>query len=196
MANVIDIVDDRIKEGKWNEKREALLTRLFDIFKEIHKDKKWIKETRQQSFLWERKRDEIVDAIEKNDVWTTKSTKSKVYRLIALWFKTFHKQNKSEIEYYSKIADRLNLEIREQESENKLDEQEEKWFATHQTLLEVLKYLKLTVNENTSGSDYAIRNKMNQYLLLALLVLQPPLRTDFYTTFPIIKQNNCFLHRT
>ena len=114
---------------------------------------------------------ELMGIIEKNENWND-SSKEGLYFMIARYL-----YNKKNNDRYVKIYSRKGFEIMEKnkkkEEKNELDAKEMEAYKEHDYFVNILKTHQ--VDPDDIKDHYS-------YLLLSLLVLQPPLRTSFYSS--------------
>lgn len=120
---------------------------------------------------------DLRDIIQDNHKWG-KSAKEGLFFMIARWLSLNKPELGKEIKNFKQLGYGLHLEINAKEMENKLSPKEKQSFKS----LEY--YCKILEQSNTKEVDRIGHFKR---LLLAMLVLQPPLRTSFYTDAKVIR---------
>ena len=114
----------------------------------------------------------LIKAIKDNSKWGA-SSKESIYFMIARWFEVNDPKN-NEIEYIKKLGFDIKHKRDEEEGENELDEKEKMHYRDHKYFTNILN------NIDVSKINSLIEH--SKYLLLMLLVKQPPVRTNFYIT--------------
>jgi hypothetical protein len=106
-------------------------------------------------------------------------SKEGLYFMIARWLDN-HETNKRYVKIYQTLGHDLMIKNKEKENKNEMDEKEEENYRDHEYFINIIDKLK-DDNDMSKSQHY-------KYLLLNLLVFQPPLRTSFYTTCRIIRK--------
>lgn len=119
---------------------------------------------------------ELVKLIKDNASWSD-SSKESIYFMIARWYEV-HDPSNINIPMFKQLGYDLKKKKDDIEGENKLDSKEEGNFQNHSFFKNLLDNIK--IDEISTISEHY------KYLLLALLTLQPPLRTSFYTSAKFI----------
>ena len=123
----------------------------------------------KDTFIEDHKR-ALSGMIEKNPNWQD-SSREGIYFMVARYL-----YNRNNNDRYVKIYQTLGFDImkktKEKEEKNELDPKEVINFRDHDFFLNIL--------NNSEDSDNI--SEHYKYLLLSMLVLQPPIRTSFYTT--------------
>jgi predicted fused transcriptional regulator/phosphomethylpyrimidine kinase len=135
----------------------------------------------KETFIQDHKK-ELFKLIRDNKDWKD-GTKEGYFFTVAR--KLFNINNKDRYtKLFSDAGFQLMQTTKEKEGNNELDEKEQENFRTHQYFLNLISTLETTTN--ISKTEHL------KQLLLKLLVLQPPLRTSFYTSAIITnsKQDN------
>ena len=131
----------------------------------------------QDTFMNDEKR-KLVDIIEKNPKWGD-SNKMALFFTIARWL--FNNNNEERyVKIYSQKGYELQMKIKKITEDNTLDEKEMENFRDYEYFENILKNKEVGT---TLREHY-------QHLLLACLILQPPLRTGFYTTARLLEKAN------
>ena len=142
---------------------------LFNYYKQLYPD------AEIETFIDINKKS-LMSLIEKNENWKDGSREGLLF-MIARYL-----HNKGETRYnkmYSETAHNLTLKIRAHEEHNELDEREEANFRTHE-------FFETLIN-NINIEDISTIEQHYKYLLLNMLVYQPPLRTSFYSTAKFLR---------
>ena len=113
--------------------------------------------------------------IENNKNWAN-TTKEGIFFMVAKYLKASNDPRYGKL-YSQKGYDFL-MENRKKESKNKQDDKEIENYRSHEFLLNVI--------DNINPESITTKKTHLQYLLLNMLVLQPPIRTDFYVTCKFI----------
>jgi hypothetical protein len=156
----------------WSENDEKKYTWLYNYIVKLYPNT----EIDEFEYIDKYKR-KLMSIIENNESWGDSSKEGLLF-MIAKYLKNFG--NKKYSSLYSEKGFEYLLKNRSKENQNKQTEKETINYRDHEYFINILKNIK-TNDIQTKIGHY-------QYLLLSLLVLQPPLRTDFYT--------NCILTRT
>ena len=122
------------------------------------------------------KKRHIMSYIENNVFWSL-STKKAYLFMCARWLLLHNSEKYSKM--YSQAAYNLKINIEKIENNNEMDLKEKenmRDYSYFTTILNSIDYKLIT--------DY---NKHLEYLILSLLILQPPVRTSFYTSCKIIR---------
>lgn len=134
---------------------------------------------------------ELMGIIDKNKNWSD-SSKEGLYFMISRYL-----YNKNNTERYVKIYSRKGFELMQKtkakEELNELDDKEKENYKEYEYFVNILKNKPV---EPTLSGHY-------EYLLLSLLVLQPPLRTSYYSSAQLLetldrnngKDNYIYLNR-
>ena len=126
------------------------------------------------TFIEDKKR-AIMSQIENNINWKD-TTKEAVLFMVAKYLKLSNYPKYGKL--YSQKGYEYMIKNRDNENENKQDEKEIENYRSHEFLLNTI--------DNIKPEDIATKKGHLQYLLLNMLVLQPPLRPDFYLTASFI----------
>jgi hypothetical protein len=145
------------------------------------------KTTNKDNYLTKLSTNILINAIHQNKTWGD-SSKESLYFMVARWFE-INDKNK-DIDYIKKIGYNIKQKRDDEEGENELDEKEKINYRDHEYFINIL-------NNITAIKTY---QEHREYLLLMLLVKQPPVRTSFYTSakFVInkldIKEKNNYIY--
>ena len=152
----------------WSKADESRYSMLYSYLKTKFKD------LDEFTFIDEKKRG-IMSLIENNNNWADK-TKESIFFMVAKYLKASNDLRYGKL-YSQKGYDYL-LSNRAIENENKQDPKEIENYRSHEFLVNVI--------DNISPESIKTKKAHLQYLLLNMLVLQPPIRTDFYITAKFI----------
>ena len=159
----------KITKKPWTEQHIKKYNWLYKYYKQLHP------EALQDNFIDLNKK-ALMTLIEKNENWKDGSKESLLF-MIARYL-----HNKGEWRYskiYSAKAHEITLKIRDNEDHNKLDLKEEQNFRSHDFFIDILNNWRVDQISTLTGHY--------KYLLLAMLVYQPPLRTSFYSTAKFLR---------
>ena len=159
----------KIIKKPWTEAHIKKFNWLFKYYKQLYPDAK------QENFIDINKRS-LMGLIENNLNWKDGSKEGLLF-MIARYL-----HNKGETRYnklYSEKAHNLTLKLRAHEDNNLLDEKEQANFRSHE-------FFENLIN-NINIDDIKTKEQHYKYLLLNLLVFQPPLRTSFYSTAKFLR---------
>jgi len=163
----------------WSKQHEQKKTMLFNYLVKtlsnvnINKD----------SYIMDMKSN-LLNIIDGNVKWG-ESTKKGMYFMVSR-FLDINAPNDELIKTYAQKGFDLNQKIDNETKENKLDEKEEDNFKTKDYFLNILNNLNFS-------KEKQLYNSHLKQLLLCFVVLQPPMRTSFYTSALFItnlKDNN------
>ena len=162
----------KIIKKPWTEAHIKRFNWLFQYYKQLYPDAK------QENFIDINKRS-LMGLIENNLNWKDGSKEGLLF-MIARYL-----HNKGETRYnklYSEKAHNLTLKLRAHEDNNLLDEKEQANFRSHE-------FFENLIN-NINIDDIKTKEQHYKYLLLNLLVFQPPLRTSFYSTAKFLRSKS------
>ena len=114
----------------------------------------------------------LVKAIQNNKSWGM-SSKEGIFFMIARWFEVNDPKN-GEISYLKTLGFDIKTKRDEDEGENQLDEKEKEHYRDQDYFTNILNHID--PNKLNNLAEHL------KYLLLMLLVKQPPVRTNFYVT--------------
>ena len=157
---------------EWSKSHEKLYSMLFNYYKTIKPN------IDEFTFIEDNKR-HLKSVIENNEKWGSGSKES-LYFMVGRYLEKFDNKNIKYVKIYKQAGYDIMLLNRQKENNNKQDDKEIENYKSHEYFLNIL---------NTTNEDY-IKTKIRhfQYLLLNLLVLQPPLRTSFYITSKFLRK--------
>jgi len=160
----------KAKNNDWSKQHEKLYSMLYNYMN------KNFKNINEYSFINENKR-QLMSIIEKNNNWGS-SSKESLFFMIAR-FLMIDNPNDKYVKLYQEAGFKLLQENRAKENENQQDEKEIENYKPHNYFIDIL--------NSVNVDDIQTKIGHYQYLLLALLTYQPPLRTNFYVTAKIIR---------
>ena len=152
----------------WSANDESRYSMLYSYLKTK------IKDLDEFTFIEDKKRN-IMSQIENNKNWA-ETTKEAIFFMVAKYLKASNDPRYGKM--YSQKGYEYMMENRKKENENKQDPKEIENYRSHDFLLNVL--------DNIKPENLTTKKANLQYLLLNLLVLQPPLRPDYYLTTKFI----------
>jgi hypothetical protein len=120
----------------------------------------------------------LVKAIQKNKSWGS-SSKEGIFFMIARWFEVNDLTPNNEIDYIKKLGFDIKTKRDEEEGENKLDEKEQEHYRDHEYFIKILNDIDPHKLNSSPQASLGMAEHL-KYLLLMLLVKQPPVRTNFY----------------
>jgi len=160
----------KAKNDDWSKQHEKLHSMLYNYMN------KNFKNINEYSFINENKR-QLMSIIEKNTNWGA-SSKESLFFMIAR-FLMIDNPNDKYVKLYQEAGFKLLQENRAKENENQQDEKEIENYKPHNYFIDIL--------NSVNVDDIQTKIGHYQYLLLALLTYQPPLRTNFYVSAKIIR---------
>ena len=160
----------KTKNNDWSKHHENLYSMLYNYMN------KNFKNINEYSFINENKR-QLLSIIEKNTNWGA-SSKESLFFMIAR-FLMIDNPNDKYVKLYQEAGFKLLQENRAKENENQQDEKEIENYKPHNYFIDIL--------NSVNVDDIKTKIGHYQYLLLALLTYQPPLRTNFYVSAKIIR---------
>ena len=160
----------KAKNNEWSKQHEKLHSMLYNYMN------KNFKNINEYNFINENKR-KLMSIIEKNTNWSP-SSKESLFFMIAR-FLMIDNPNDKYVKLYQEAGFKLLQDNRAKENENKQDEKEIENYRPHDYFIDILNSINVD-NIQTKIGHY-------QYLLLAILSYQPPLRTNFYVSAKIIR---------
>jgi len=159
---------------EWSKQNEKNYTWLYNYIKTIYKDI----DNDDFEFVDKYKR-QIMSLIENNEKWSDNSKQVLLFT-VAKYLKLFG--NKKYADLYSKKGHEYMEKNIKHENQNKQDEKEIENYRNHQ-------YFENILNNINYDEIKSIKSHY-EYLLLSLLVLQPPIRTSFYTTAKFLRKKD------
>lgn len=161
-----------MKNNKWSKSHEKLYSMLFNYYKTV---KPQIDEF---TFIEDNKR-YLKTAIEQNDNWSN-SSKESLFFMVARYLENFDNKNEKYIKIYKQAGYDLMQLKRKEENNNLQDEKEIQNYRSHEYFLNIINNIKY--------EDIKTKISHFQYLLLNMLIYQPPLRTNFYITSQFLRK--------
>jgi hypothetical protein len=156
------------KNITWSKNDKSRYSMLYSYLKTK------IKDLDELTFIDEKKRG-IMSQIENNKNWAD-TTKESLYFVVAKYLKLSNDLRYSKL--YSQKGYDMMMENRKRESRNKQDDKEIENYRSHEFLLDVI--------DNITPETITTKKTHLQFLLLNMLVLQPPIRTNYYITAKFI----------
>ena len=159
-----------MKDKNWTIHHEKLYSMLLKYYKTLDEN------IDENTFINDKKR-YLMSIINNNNNWGD-SSKEGLFFMIARYL-IIDNPNDKYVKIYQQLGYDLLQKNRNKENENQQDEKEKENYRTHEYFINLL---------NSINPD-EIKTKLGhyQYLLLSLLVLQPPLRTSFYINSKFIR---------
>ena len=159
-----------MKDKNWSIHHEKLYSMLLKYYQTLDDN------IDENTFINDKKR-YLMSIINNNNNWGD-SSKEGLFFMIARYL-IIDNPNDKYVKIYQQLGYDLMQKNRNKENENQQDEKEKENYRTHEYFINLL---------NSINPD-EIKTKLGhyQYLLLSLLVLQPPLRTSFYITCKFIR---------
>lgn len=117
----------------------------------------------------------LISIINKNTNWSD-SSKESIFFTVARWLE-LNKPTDNFIKQFKELGYKLKVKRDEQEGENQPDQKEKENIQPFDYFINILNDIK--------PDEIISRVKHYEYLILALLTLQPPVRTSFYTSAKI-----------
>lgn len=159
----------------WSKNNEKRLIWLFNNISKPHTNIKlnptWNKDN-YLKYIDIKKLEPIIEATQ----WGI-STKAAAYFTISKYLQINDPKNIN-IDYIKNIAYKLKIEIQEKDGDNKLDGKEQEHYRPQNYFRDIL--------DNIDVSKIKSPKKHYEYLLLSLLILQPPVRNNFYISASFI----------
>ena len=156
----------------WSAAHEKKYSMLYNYYKTI-------KPTIDEFTFIENNKRHLQSIIEKNDKWGN-STKEGLYFMVARYLENFDNKNIKYVKIYKQLGYDLMQLNRKKENNNLQDEKEIENYRTNEYFINLLNNIKPDEIKTKIGHY--------QYLLLNMLVLQPPLRTSFYITAQFLRK--------
>ena len=160
----------KAKKLPWSETHKKNLSWLFNTYKETHPD------ANKETFIDINKRS-LMTFIEKHEAWGDGSKEAHLF-MVARYL-----NNKNPLDAYSKRYSaegyKLMMKNRNKEDDNQLDAKELLSYRSHEFFEALI--------EDIDTTTITTKEEHMKYLLLNMLVYQPPLRTSFYSSCKIIR---------
>jgi len=154
------------KTKPWTDQHKKKYEWLYNYVKTIKPD------INKDNFIKKMNKRELISMIKKNQAWGVSSRES-IFFMIARWLE-IENPNDPDVKWFQELGYDLKKKRDEAEGDNKLDEKEKENFQEHSFFINLLDSIK--------PEDIQTLKEHYKYLALALLTLQPPLRTSFYTS--------------
>lgn len=156
----------------WTSDNVLKYTTLFNYMKKKHGEK-----VKEDTFINDYKRS-LMKEIENNTKWGA-SMKENLSFMVSKWLALNVSKTDRYVKIYSKKGFDLLTESKKKIAENKLDDKEKANYRDYT-------YFENILNNKDKFGPTIISHY--QYLLLACMILQPPLRTDFYRSATLLKK--------
>ena len=153
------------KKLLWNKNHEDKYTRLYNLMKNEYP------KIEKETFIKKLPKTQIKKFISKLDLGL--SSKEGLYFLVARWLE-INEPNNTMIQDFKNAGHQILTRRSNQEKENELDEKEIENYKEYD-------YFK-TILDKINFSEITDKKTYYESMLLALLILQPPLRTYVYTS--------------
>lgn len=164
----------KAKKKPWTETHKKNFTWLFNTYKETYPD------ANKETFIDINKRS-LMTFIEKHEAWADVSKEAHFF-LVARYLNNKNPPDSRYSKMYSAEGYKLMMKNRNKEDDNQLSAKELLSYRSHEffeALIEDIDITTITTKEENM-----------KYLLLNMLVYQPPLRTSFYSSCKIIRTQN------
>ena len=156
------------KKRPWTKDHEKTFTWLYNYMKSMYDD------VDKENFIEMNKR-ELMSIIEKNPAWGDSSMESMFFMITRY---LYNKNNNDRyVKLYQSAGKQLKDKTKNKEGKNELDENEKVNYRPYE-------YFKNIIDNHEKPTTLKEHYK---YLLLSMLVLQPPVRTDFYSTASLLE---------
>ena len=159
------MTENKSKKPVWNKQDEqrynALYTKIKDEFKDLNKD----------NYLDKINKKKLRQFISKLNL--SISSKESYAFMISKWLK-INKPNNTSITDFSNMGHKLMMERSKDYAENQLSEKKQKGYRDYKYFVDIL--------NSINYKEIKTYRQHLQYLLLSLLIKQPPLRTSFYSS--------------
>lgn len=161
----------------WSDIHQKKYLWLYNYLVELdEKNKKLNKD----NYLLKFNKRNLIKIIQNNQNWGDSSMES-IFFMIARWLE-INDPNSNFIKQFKQLGYDLKVKRDKKEGQNELDDKEKENIQPFEYFVNLL--------ENNKYEDMKTKEKHYEYLILALLVLQPPVRTSFYTSCKITKTLN------
>jgi len=154
------------KTKPWTDQHEKKYMWLYNYIKTIKPD------INKDDYLKKINKRELISLIKKNAAWSDGSREG-IYFMIARWLE-LNNPGDTNVSWFQELGYDIKKKRDEEEGKNKLDEKEKENFKEHSFFINLL--------ESINPNDIKTLREHYKYLALALMTLQPPLRTSFYTS--------------
>ena len=153
------------KKLVWNKEHEKRYNWLFNLLSKSDNKLK------NDNYLVNFNKSKLITSINKLEL--SDSSKESFFFMVARWLE-INKPNDSSISTFKKKGYDIKNKRDNKEAENTLDAKETESYQDYNYFLELLNNLK--------SKEFKSIKQHYEYLILSLLVLQPPVRTNFYIT--------------
>ena len=160
-------------QKEWSKVNDKNYMWLYNYLKTIYGE-----DLDEYEFIDKYKR-QIMSIIEKNDKWSDGSKEALLFTC-AKYLKLFGNERYGKM--YSEAGYKYMMKNREKEGENKQSDKEILNYRDHDFFINIL--------NSINYDDIQTITAHYQYLLLSMLVYQPPVRTDFYCTAQFIRNKD------
>jgi len=154
----------------WTEAHKKNFTWLFNTYIKTHPD------ANRETFIEENKRS-LMTFIETYDAWGDGSKEAQLF-MVARYLHNKNPSDKYSTRYSNKGHEYM-MKNRNKEDDNQLDDKEVLSYRSHEFFEALI--------DDIDKSTLTTKEEHMKYLLLNMLVYQPPLRTSFYSTAKIIR---------
>lgn len=162
------------KKLNWSNQHIKLYNMLYKYVKIINEN------ANKDDYIIKYKRN-LHTIITDNKKWSN-SSKEALFFMISRYLSINHKNDHHYIKYYSSKGYELLKDKQKQEEKNEQDEKEKENYKDHEYFINIL--------NNIKPEDIKTERAHYQYLLLNMLVYQPPIRTNFYITAQFIRRKD------
>jgi len=154
----------------WTEAHKKNFSWLFNTYIKTHPD------ANRETFIEENKRS-LMTFIETYDAWGDGSKEAQLF-MVARYLHNKNPSDKYSTRYSNKGHEYM-MKNRNKEDDNQLDDKEVLSYRSHEFFEALI--------DDIDKSTLTTKEEHMKYLLLNMLVYQPPLRTSFYSTAKIIR---------
>jgi len=154
----------------WTEAHKKNFTWLFNTYIKTHPD------ANRETFIEENKRS-LMTFIETYDAWGDGSKEAQLF-MVARYLHNKNPSDKYSTRYSNKGHEYM-MKNRNKEDDNQLDDKEVLSYRSHEFFEALI--------DDIDISTLTTKEEHMKYLLLNMLVYQPPLRTSFYSSAKIIR---------
>ena len=159
------MTENKSKKLVWNKQDQQRYNALYTKLKETDK------ELKQDNYLYSYNKKKLQQFINKLDL--SISSKESFYFMVAKWLK-INKPNDTMAINFTNLGHKLKKQRDEDYSDNVLSERKQQNYRDYSYFVDIL--------NSTDYKEIKTYRSHLQYLLLSLLIKQPPLRTSFYTS--------------
>ena len=151
------------KQIKWNEQDEKRYNWLYNLLTKSGEN------LNKENYLYKYNKRNLQQFI--NNLDKSVSTKESFYFMVAKWLK-LNKPEDTTISNFTNLGHKLMMERSKDYGENKLSERKQTNYRDYSYFVDIL--------NSINYKEIKTYRSHLQYLLLSLLIKQPPLRTSFY----------------